>query len=167
MWNEQAKPMYDIARKMVMIMPALLLQKPTSKSSAKQHTEYLKKRLSLWKEGNFDELLREGRAIQKKLKLQSRKDETSDQIAKNFAKLMMKSKVHAALRLLNKAESLGVADLTPDTLKKLSDLHPVAAPAAEQTLMTGDSRFKDSRFKIQNLFSYCEEKYIHVVLLVF
>ena len=57
--------MYDIAIKMVMIMPALLLQKPTSKSSAKQHTEYLKKRLSLWKEGNFDELLREGKAIKK------------------------------------------------------------------------------------------------------
>ncbi len=25
MWNEQSKPMYDIAIKMVMIMPALLL----------------------------------------------------------------------------------------------------------------------------------------------
>ena len=77
------------------------------------------------------------------MKLQSRKDETSDQIAKNFAKLMMKGKVHAALRLLNKAESLGVADLTPDTLKKLSDLHPVAAPAVEQTLITGELPFFD------------------------
>ena len=54
MWNEGRKPMFDISLKMVMIMPALLLQKPTNKSNAKQHVEYLKKRIGHWKEGNFD-----------------------------------------------------------------------------------------------------------------
>ena len=54
---------------------------------------------------------------------------------------MIKSKVHAALLLLNKAQSLGVAELTPDTLKQLSDLLPIVSPAAEQILLTGESPF--------------------------
>ena len=143
MWNEGKKPMYDIALKMVMIMPALLLQKPTTKSSAKQHTEYLKKRLCHWTEGKFDELVRDGRAIQHKLKQQSRKDETSEHTAKVFAKLMMRGKVHAALRLLNKAESLGVAELTPETMQKLAELHPKAMPASELTLKEGEVPYFD------------------------
>ena len=117
-----------------MIMPVLLLQKPSNKSSAKQHTEYLKKRQSHWTEGNFDEFMREGRAIQHKLKQQPRRDETSDHIAKTFAKMMMRGKVNAALRLLNKAESLGVAELTEETMRKLAELHPAAMPAGEKTL---------------------------------
>ena len=117
MWNEGRKPMYDVALKMVMVMPALLLQKPSTKSSAKQHKEYLKKRLDHWTGGNFDELMQEERAIQHKLKQQPRKDESSDHIAKSFAKLMLRGKVNAALRLLNKSESLGVAELTEETMK--------------------------------------------------
>ena len=143
MWNERRKPMFDISLKMVMIMPALLLQKPTNKSNAKQHVEYLKKRIDHWKEGNFDELVQEGRAIQNKLKQQIRKDETTEHMAKVFAKLMMEGKVHAALRLLSKAESLGVADLTPETMQKLADLHPNAIPASESVLKTGELPYFD------------------------
>ena len=55
--------LFSIALKALMVMPALILQKPTRKSNAKQHSQYLVKRLELWKEGQFDELLREGRAI--------------------------------------------------------------------------------------------------------
>ena len=123
-WNEAKQPLNEIALKMVMIMPSLLLQKPTNKSTSKQHTEYLKKRLGHWTSGNFDELMKEGRAIQHKLKQQARKDETSEHTSKVFAKLMLRGKVHAALRLLNKAESLGAAELTEETMKILADLHP-------------------------------------------
>ena len=101
--------MSEIALKMVMIMPAVLMLKPSRQSTAKQHTEYLKKRLDLWMAGKFDELMREGRAIQQKLKQQIRKDEREEHTAKTFAKLMTQGKVHAALRLLDKAASLGVA----------------------------------------------------------
>ena len=137
-WNENKQPMKEIALKMVMIMPAVLLQKPSRKSTAKQHTEYLKKRLDLWTAGKFDELMKEGRAIQQKLKQQLRKDETEEHIAKTFAKLMSLGKVHAALRLLDKAASLGVAELSEETMKALSDLHPTAKDAAEPTLLEGE-----------------------------
>ena len=69
MWNKQAKPMYDIAIKMVMIMPALLLQKPTNKSSAKQHTEYLKKDFLYEKRASLMNFLETVGLFRKKSKL--------------------------------------------------------------------------------------------------
>ena len=143
MWNEGRQPMYDFSLELVMIMPALLLQKPTRNSTAKQHGEYLKKRLNLWTAGHFDELKREGAAIQEQLKKQQRRDETQDHTAKVFAKLMMQGKVHAALRLLDKAASLGVAELTDKTMKALANLHPAAKPANEQILKTGELPYFD------------------------
>ena len=40
----------SIAMKVHMILPSLLLQKPTRNSKAKDHTKKLEKRLSTWKE---------------------------------------------------------------------------------------------------------------------
>ena len=48
-------------------MPALLLQKPTFKSIAKEHSQCLSRRLAQWELGKFDELLREASTIQAKL----------------------------------------------------------------------------------------------------
>ena len=45
--------------------------------------------------------------------------------------------MHAALKLLDKADSLGVADLTEETLSELKKLHPVGAEAHESVMMTG------------------------------
>ena len=62
-WNEDHRPLSGIALKLVMIMPALLLQKPCRKSTAKQHSEYLNTRLTMWENGCFDKLMREVRSI--------------------------------------------------------------------------------------------------------
>ena len=51
----------------VMLMPALLLQKPHSKSKSKEHVTHLERRLALWTNGEFDELLAEGSTIQQNL----------------------------------------------------------------------------------------------------
>ena len=88
-----------IALKALMVMPVLLLQKPTRKSTSKQHKLYLSKRLKLWCEGRFEELVKEGRQIQNKMKQNVRKDETPEKTAKSFAKLMLQGKVNAAMRL--------------------------------------------------------------------
>ena len=42
-----------IALKAVMVMPALLLQKPSRTSRAKDHSTHLARRLQLWKNGSF------------------------------------------------------------------------------------------------------------------
>ena len=56
----------EVALTMTMIMPALLLQKPSRKSKTKEHVAYLDKRLKWWQDGQLDLLVREGAAIQKK-----------------------------------------------------------------------------------------------------
>ena len=54
----------SVALKACTLMPILLLQKPARKSKPKDHTMCLERRLCSWKEGDFEDLLREGRTIQ-------------------------------------------------------------------------------------------------------
>ena len=51
-----------------MLMPALLLQKPSKSSRSEDHHAALERRRKLWKEGMIEELLYEGQTIQEKLK---------------------------------------------------------------------------------------------------
>ena len=67
LWTNKAPVFLDIAMKILMIMPSLLLQKPSYKSTSKEHSACLMRRLQSWEIGDFDQLIREGRAIQSKL----------------------------------------------------------------------------------------------------
>ena len=51
--------------------------------------------------------------------------------------------MNAALRLLDKQESGGVAKLTEDTIKKLKELHPDATPAPAEIMMSGELPYFD------------------------
>ena len=93
--------------KALMIMPSLLLQKPSYNSRAKEHSECLKRRLDSWQNGQFDVLMSECRTIQKNLKNFTRPS-NPDYIARTFAKHILNGKINAALRLLDNAESTGV-----------------------------------------------------------
>ena len=48
-----------IALKALMILPSLMLQKPSARSKSKEHLECLIRRLELWKKGDINEILRE------------------------------------------------------------------------------------------------------------
>ena len=72
-------PFQSIALKVYMMFPSCLLQKPSGKSKAKQHSARLSQRLTLWKEGKIDILLREGNAIQRQLQ---RKPRSKEEITK-------------------------------------------------------------------------------------
>ena len=54
----------SIALKVYMILPSLILQKPTRNSKARYHTKKLEERLSNWKGGRIMDLVKEGRIIQ-------------------------------------------------------------------------------------------------------
>ena len=83
-----------------MILPSLLLQKPSKTTKAKEHLLKLDERLKLWVNGNFHELLlSEGVNIQRKLKLSRASSEQDN--AKRFAKLMFQGKINAAVKLLS------------------------------------------------------------------
>ena len=70
-----------------MILPSLLLQKPTRNSKAKDHTKKLEERLSTWKGGRIMDLVKEGRIIQERIRLYYQR--VSKGYAKIFANLMM------------------------------------------------------------------------------
>ena len=52
-----------IALKVYMILPSLLLQKPSRNSKSKEHLSKLQERLSQWKSGQLSDLMRECRRI--------------------------------------------------------------------------------------------------------
>ena len=58
---------------LVHIFLPLVLQKPSSNSKAKENAKYLQARLKLWSEGKIDDLLNEGKEIQRRLKIKSKK----------------------------------------------------------------------------------------------
>jgi len=62
-----ASAMKDLSMKTIMIMPTLLLQKPSKRSKAKEHSAALQRRLKLWIEGEIAELIHEGETIQTQL----------------------------------------------------------------------------------------------------
>ena len=87
----EAGALEAIALKTAMMLPALLLQKPSASSKAKDHTQCLDRRLKLWREGDINSLVQEGRAIQSRFSRNMQK--AGAQTALTFAKLMMKGKV--------------------------------------------------------------------------
>ena len=53
-----------------MLLPGLLLQKISKKCKAKDHRLKLEERLDIWKNGDIDKLLSEGRVIQQRIEKQ-------------------------------------------------------------------------------------------------
>ena len=97
----------SIAIKALMIMPSLLFQKCSRNSKTKNHTESMKRRLKLWKEGDFDGLVREVRFIQSKLNYQN-SPTSIELMAGKLNNFTLSEKVNAALRLLSDTESAGI-----------------------------------------------------------
>ena len=141
-WNNDSAHFTEIAMKVVMVMPSLLLQKPSYKSTSKQHSLCLKRRLELWHTGDFDTIMREARAIQSMLKKHT--NEISDEnLSKTFAKLIFEGKINAALKLLDKSSRGGVLPLTPETIEELKRKHPTAAKPDDSVLIQGPKPIVD------------------------
>jgi hypothetical protein len=128
----------SIALTMASIIFHLLLQKPAPNVRApmktRDHIRYLEKRLVQWRNGELDNLLREGRAIQnsfsKKKKTRSQKKD------KRFISLMEQGKVSAAIRCIGSQET-SVLDVNNEVLKELKSKHPEAMPASADSLLHG------------------------------
>ena len=92
----------SVALKAATVLPLLLLQKPHQKSKQKDHISCLEQRMRLWEDGEFLELLEEGRTIQGRLrKSHSHRHDDDDHLARRFANFMFQGKTHAALQLLS------------------------------------------------------------------
>ncbi|CAB3988961.1 Hypothetical predicted protein, partial [Paramuricea clavata] len=133
-WNNASQTQH-IALKAAIVLLATALQKPSVKSKAKDHEECLGKRLALWKEGEVESLLREGRSIQKRLAKAKRTEPPNK--AKIFAKLVMEGQINSALRYLSEADCDGVLPLTDDVMRQLQEKHPEAQEAKLGSLLFG------------------------------
>ncbi|CAB4036471.1 RNA-directed DNA polymerase from mobile element jockey-like, partial [Paramuricea clavata] len=133
-WNNASQTQH-IALKAAIVLLATALQKPSVKSKAKDHKECLEKRLALWKEGEVESLLREGRSIQKSLAKAKRTEPPNK--AKIFAKLVMEGQINSALRYLSEADCDGVLPLTDDVMRQLQEKRPEAQEAKLGSLLFG------------------------------
>ena len=121
-WNQDSN-LANIAWKCIMVMPALLLQKPAQTSKAKDHKESLQRRLVLWRTSDLLSLLKETETIQKRLKDKTHSLDI-EAISKRFSALMKRGKTSAAIKLLTANMEGGILPLNEETLNLLHEKHP-------------------------------------------
>jgi len=134
-----------IAFKAAMLFCGLLLQKPHRTSSSKDFINCLQRRLPLWKQGNIDELLCEGRTIQHRLLTTVPNVDRSERLTRSFVSHMLRGNVRAALALLDTMDHPGAPlhlsdPVSPDTpswtvLDELKAKHPCGQPACKEALL--------------------------------
>ena len=145
----QKSPLKYIAFKVIMIMPNLLLQKPSKCSKSKEHLKTLERRLLSWYTGDLIELFREGETIQQSLKSIS-STKTIAAISKRFAEQMQKGNVNGAIKLLSNNMQNGILPLNDTTLNQLKLKHPEAKKADEVVLLP-DLPIKVHPVKFENI----------------
>ena len=98
---------------------------PSKRSKTKDHNRYLVKRLQLWKEGKLNELLAEGREIQKRMA--QGKERKKESKLKGFRRLMLEGKVRQAMKLVDaESDVAGLDDVTERVREILKSKHPPA-----------------------------------------
>ena len=135
-----------IAMKAAVVLPILMLQKPSSKSKAKEHNSCLERRLNTWLDGDLDNLLFEGRTLQQRIPKSAPEDNSKRQKrhARSFANLMFEGKTKAAIRLLTEESKGGVlrlcdeVDSTRTVRDVLIEKHPPGQPAHADSIDCND-----------------------------
>ena len=124
-----------IALKIYMVIPSLLLQKPSRTSKSKDHTKALAERLKLWNEGKLGTLFKDCLIIQKKLT--TAKKRSPEDVSRIFSRLMFTGKIKAALKFLDSNTESGVLPPTDEVIDLLHEKHPQPATIQPNTLFNG------------------------------
>ena len=109
--------------------------------------------MKLWENGDFDELISEGKAIQQRLPPHKNSPGSNEHLARTFSNLMFEGKTKAALCLLSEHGSGGVLHFnntistsdgkSQSVLQTLKEKHPIGAPANKDALLTMDEEPPD------------------------
>lgn len=124
-----------VALKAAMTLPALLLQRPHSRSSTKSHIRCLEDRLERWQRGDIEPLRHECLSIQDSLNYPQHQNHEEGKRARAFEKLVSLGNVKAAIRLITEhggSGSMSLCTIQPDgrsVKDHLLDKHPPGAPA--------------------------------------
>ena len=119
-----------------MVLLTLILQELSTTSKIKEHSAAIERRLNLWRQGDFDLLLKEVRFIQGKF-VNSKKARTVENISKVFARLVFQGNLSAAIKLLDSESSTGLLNLTPEVLDGLKGKHTESADIGDESLLYG------------------------------
>ena len=101
----------------LMIMLGLLLQKTSLNSKSKKNSEILKQRLSLWENGQPDQLMSEGKTIQDRLQNNDRATTNKNKEALTFARLIEEGKVNKVIKFLEKTNNGGFLPFSVEMLQ--------------------------------------------------
>eukprot|EP00794_Sanderia_malayensis_P020911 gene20911-22964_t len=121
--NSKNSQLNSVAIKAFMILPSLVLQKPSSRSKTKENSEALKRRLELWKHGDIQLLLKEAKLIQRKI-ISLKKSRSMEDVSRIFSKLLMEGIISSALIFLDSDTSSGVLPSSEEVLNELQQKHP-------------------------------------------
>ena len=121
-------PASHIAIKVFMVLPNLILQKPSKTSKVKHHIELMSRRMDNLETGNIEEIVRECNSIQHKL---LKKQQTS----KLFVRYMLFGKINSAVRLLENGGCQGVLPMNNENLELLKSKHPVGELAFKGSII--------------------------------
>ena len=126
-------------------MSILVLQKPARKSKPKDLAACLERRLNTWATGDINNLVLEGRCLQKRLPKTAPSQRQDVNLACTFSDLMFGGETSAALDLLSQKGKGGVLNATdpvnpddpasPSVLEALKSKHPHAQPATTDALL--------------------------------
>ena len=120
----QDKPLAPYALKIFFVLPKLFFQKTHGKTGTSENVTAVTRRVDLWFNNNFAELLEEARTIQRRLPGPSLKNRGQDDKARSFADRMRQGNVSSALRTLDDGEAGGVLPLNRETIRQLREKHP-------------------------------------------
>ena len=104
--------------KAIMVIPSLILRKPSRNSKVKDHFEALQQRMILWQSGDLLQLFKEAETIQKELK-DSTKPKSIAQLSKKFVEHTNKGNINSAIKLLSNSMENGILPLNDTTLNLL------------------------------------------------
>ena len=124
----------------LVLAPILILQKPSSKSKAKEHKDHVTRRLALWTEGRFDALLKEGQDIQKPLAARTTTQSQSTCDERFITKMRSGQTSEATGWLDSTRHTLGPKKCTKEVIQDLEEKHPASCPMSSQAAFHGPSQ---------------------------
>ena len=96
----------------------------------------MQRRLEIWKEGGFNALVKEGKAIQKRI--QTSKRTTKMNITRAFSNLVFQGKVGAACKLINSTDG-GPLEVNNSVIELLAQKHPEGKEAKPEALIGNEN----------------------------
>ena len=106
-------------------------------SKSKENSETLKRRLSLWWNGQLDQLMFEAKTIQDRVENNDRTNTKKKKRALTFARLIKEWKVNKAIKILEKGNTGGILPLSDGMFEILQQKHSEASEGSADILLEG------------------------------